>query len=135
MSTPRIVTTSGTELTHRNGLYTLPGGLQISLNPIVICRNERIFGDDAHSFRPERWLEGTREEIERMEAVGFGWGAGSSDYFGKALAQMIVAKAVVVVLRDFELVDGYSTGDAWDSVAVGAHRATDFWVRMKSGHS
>ena len=85
-----------------------------------------------HSFRPGRWLEGTREEIKRMKAVGLGWGAGSSDCFGKDLAQMIVAKAIVMVLRNFELVDGYSRGDELEFAAPGACRATELWVRMKS---
>ncbi|PUU79797.1 cytochrome P450 [Tuber borchii] len=134
MSFPRIVTSSGTELTHRNCLYTLPGGLQIYLNPIVICRNRRIFGEDVHHFCPERWLEGTREKIERMKTVGFGWGAGSSDCFGKALAQMIVAKAVVTVLRNFEveLPVGYSSGDVWNLGAMGGSSAAEFWAKVKS---
>ena len=132
MSVPRIATSSGVELNNNNGLYTLPGGLQISLNPTVICRNKRIFGEDVHSFRPERWLGGTREEIERMKAVGLGWGAGSSDCFGKDLAQMIVAKVIAVVLVNYKLVDRYSRGDEWEFVTTGACRAAELWVRMKS---
>ena len=87
-----------------------------------------------HRFRPERWLEGTREKIERMKTVGFEWGAGSSDCFGKALAQMIAAKVVVMVLRNFEveLAVGYSRGDAWDLEAMGGSRAAELWVKMKS---
>ena len=87
-----------------------------------------------HHFRPERWLEGAGYQIEAMKAVGFGWGAGSSDCFGKALAQMIVAKAVAIVLRNFEvkLAVGYLRGDVWDLEAMGGSRAAGFWVKMKS---
>jgi len=129
-----MVTSSGIALTHRDGLYTLPGGLQISLDPMVVCRNKGLFGEDVHRFRPERWLERNGERIRVMEDVGFGWGAGSSDCFGKALAQMIVAKAVAMVVRNFEVESavGYSRGDVWDLEAMGGSRAAEFWVKMKS---
>ncbi|KAG0640580.1 cytochrome P450 [Tuber brumale] len=100
---PGMVPSSGITLTHRNRLYTIPGGYEIRANPIVIGRNKRIFGEDAHCFRPERWLEGSEEEIKRMKGVGFEWGTGSGGCLGKALAQMAVAKAIVMVLRNFEV--------------------------------
>ncbi|KAG0134488.1 cytochrome P450 [Tuber indicum] len=100
---PGMIPSSGITLTHRNRLYTIPGGYEISVSPIVIGRNKQIFGEDAHCFRPERWLEGNEKEIKRMKDVGFEWGTGSSRCIGKALAQMAVAKAIVMVLRHFEV--------------------------------
>jgi hypothetical protein len=36
------------------------------MNAWVLHRDEKIFGPDAHVFRPERWL-GTKEEVAPLE--------------------------------------------------------------------
>ncbi|PWW77094.1 cytochrome P450 [Tuber magnatum] len=127
----RIV--SGVTLTHRERLYTIPGGCKIRANPFVIGRNKRVFGEDAHCFRPERWLDGSKEGVERMKAVRLEWGTGSSDCLGKALAQLAVAKAIVMVLRNFEieLASGHARGEMWKLVATGAHHAAELWVKVE----
>ena len=35
---------------------------EIAANPYVIHRNEEIYGEDADTWRPERWLEAGEEQ-------------------------------------------------------------------------
>lgn len=51
----------------------LPAGATVGINSWVAHYNPAIFGPDAHTFRPERWLEaetmkGGEEELRKMEA-------------------------------------------------------------------
>ena len=38
-------------------------GAEVGANPYVIHSNKEIYGEDAESFRPERWLEATPEQL------------------------------------------------------------------------
>ncbi|CUS07649.1 unnamed protein product [Tuber aestivum] len=133
MSILCVAPPSGVTITHSNRLYTIPGGCTIRANPIVIGRNKLVFGEDAHCFRPERWLEGSEEGIEMMKAVELEWDTDSGDCLGTALARMAVAKAIVMVLRNFEvgLVGGRPRGEAWKLAATGVHHATELWVKLE----
>jgi cytochrome P450 len=46
--------------------HSLPGSTRVALNGWVLHRNREIFGDDATSYRPERWLEGDAKMMERF---------------------------------------------------------------------
>lgn len=45
----------------------LPAGTIIGMNPWVIARERKVYGEDADEFRPERWLEATPAELKLME--------------------------------------------------------------------
>lgn len=47
----------------------IPGGTCIGYNAFGLSRNRDVWGHDADVFRPERWLEGTAEELRAMESV------------------------------------------------------------------
>ena len=68
------------------GLYLngtcVPEGVEIGANPRLINRNEDVFGEDAHIFRPERWLE-TSESTRRMKKSSFTSGYGARECMGK----------------------------------------------------
>ena len=36
--------------------------VEVAANPYVIHRSRKIYGDDAESWRPERWLEASPEQ-------------------------------------------------------------------------
>ena len=42
-------------------------GVIVGINPAVIHRDKSIFGQDALSFRPERWLVDDAERIKVMD--------------------------------------------------------------------
>jgi hypothetical protein len=45
----------------------LPGGTIVGMNPWVIARDKKVYGEDAEDFRPERWIEATPAELKLME--------------------------------------------------------------------
>lgn len=45
----------------------LPGGTNVSMTAPVVHHDRTIFGDDAESFRPERWLETDEVRLKQMD--------------------------------------------------------------------
>ena len=58
----RLVPAGGTTLC---GTY-LPENTVVGVNSWVIHRNKDVFGTDVDVFRPERWIEGSPEQIAEM---------------------------------------------------------------------
>lgn len=47
----------------------LPAGTIVGMNAWVVHRDQEIFGSDADTWRPERWLDGDEARIKRMDAA------------------------------------------------------------------
>jgi hypothetical protein len=45
----------------------LEAGTIVGMNAAVIHHDKSIFGEDAASFRPERWIESDEEKIKLMD--------------------------------------------------------------------
>lgn len=63
MPLERLVPEGGAEFC---GKY-LPAGTVVGVNPVVIHHDKTIFGEDAASFRPERWTESGAERVKIMD--------------------------------------------------------------------
>ena len=59
----RVVPSGGVQLCDKH----IPGGTIVGINAAVIHRNTDIFGADADTFRPERWLTKDEEKIKTMD--------------------------------------------------------------------
>jgi len=82
----------------------VPGGTDIMVNHFEMLRNRAVFGDDADSFRPERFLECDEETKSRMlKVVDLSFGFGRWMCLGKALAWMEMSKMFVEVSPVFAL--------------------------------
>ena len=46
----------------------VPPGTIVGLNPWVVHRDREVFGEDAHRFRPERWLQQKAESEADFQA-------------------------------------------------------------------
>ncbi|QKD59202.2 cytochrome P450 [Fusarium oxysporum Fo47] len=76
-----------TGLTLPDGSF-IPPGVAVGLNPYIIGRNEVVWGEDTHRFRPDRWLK-TEDESEgeyqrrlrKMNGADLTFGGGCS-YIG-----------------------------------------------------
>jgi cytochrome P450 len=80
-----------------NGTF-LPGGTKIGISTWALLRNEEAFGQDATSFRPERWLDASPEDYATMERFQeFVWGYGKYVCLGKRVALIELNKALVEV--------------------------------------
>jgi cytochrome P450 len=59
----RLVPEGGAEI----GGVWLREGTIIGMNPWVAARDRSVYGDDAYTFRPERWLEADAGQLKLME--------------------------------------------------------------------
>ena len=89
---PRLVCKGGLTI----GKEYLPEGTEIGANPWLTNRSQEIFGDDASTFRPERWLESDAKSKE-MEKYNFTFGYGARACIGKNLAQFEAQKLCLQV--------------------------------------
>lgn len=59
----RVVPEGGTVICGKH----LAAGTIVGVNPAVLHHDKSIFGDDAATFRPERWIESDEEKIKLMD--------------------------------------------------------------------
>jgi len=95
----RSVPPSGAEI---DGVK-LPGGTSVAINGWVLHRHRGIFGKDADVFRPERWLEGDKDQIKMMERCMFQFGGGSHVCIGRHLALLEMNKIIPEIIRRFDI--------------------------------
>lgn len=80
-----------------DGKY-LPGGTQIGGSSLSIQHSKQIFGPDADSFRPERWIEADAEKVtEMISTVDLIFHYGKYHCLGKPVAMMEFNKVFVEV--------------------------------------
>ncbi|KIH93230.1 benzoate 4-monooxygenase cytochrome p450 [Sporothrix brasiliensis 5110] len=89
--------------------HVLPPGTIVGCSPPALHRNREVFGQDADEFRPGRWLDAQRKEeldpLQRrlMERINLTWGGGARTCPGRYLAELVVYKAVVALVRNFDI--------------------------------
>ncbi|QIW98805.1 hypothetical protein AMS68_004323 [Peltaster fructicola] len=87
-----------------NGVY-IPEGTQVGLSTYAMLRREALFGHDADTFRPERWLDGDPDFIQSMEKNhSLIFGSGRTSCLGKNIAMMELRKAVFEIFRSYDMV-------------------------------
>ncbi|TVY36452.1 Pisatin demethylase [Lachnellula occidentalis] len=102
----------------------LPKGTVVGMNAWVIHHDKDVFGADADDFRPERWLEATKEEHMLMEKCFLSFGAGTRTCVGKNISMMEMSMMVPQLLRDFDL-SWASDQPTW--------QINTFWFAKQSG--
>ena len=95
----RIVPSSGATICDN----WIPAGTVVGVSPGVVQHHKATFGDDADSFRPERWLVDDEQKIRAMERAMFQFGAGNHTCLGKNIAVMEVYKLVPSLMCTFEV--------------------------------
>ncbi|KAL4799714.1 cytochrome P450 [Aspergillus venezuelensis] len=93
-SFPRHAPAAGCQL----GASYIPGNTRIGVNPGVIHFDKSVFGDDADTFRPERWVEGDAANMDRYIMQ---FGMGNRTCLGKNIAMCEIYKAIPQLLSDF----------------------------------
>lgn len=96
----RVVPESG--LTLPDGRF-LPQGTTVGMNAWIVHQNKAIFGQDAESFNPDRWLknieegetvEEWQERVQRMKAADLTFGAGNRVCLGKNISILETYKVI-----------------------------------------
>ncbi|RDW58973.1 putative cytochrome P450 monooxygenase [Aspergillus mulundensis] len=80
----------------------LPHGTVFSWHPGVVLTMDSIFGDDAHMFRPERWLTSDRPRRVLMEEYLLPFTICRAYYPKLEDGWLQLKKTVVVLLREFD---------------------------------
>lgn len=80
---------------------SLPPGTTVGCNPIALHRNKDICGPNPHQYDPERWLD--NERGKDMDMFSLAWGGGARSCPGRHLAEMMVWKTLVALIREFDV--------------------------------
>lgn len=102
----------------------IPGGTIVGCNAWVLHRRPEVFGQDVDTFRPERWIDASPDQLQCMKATMFQFGAGARTCIGKNISLLEIYKLVPTMLRNFEIEmaeDGleWKTHNAWFVKQVG----------------
>lgn len=84
--------------------HYLPAKTKLGYSAFGLFLDPKLWGQDSKVYRPERWLEGTPEEIKRKENdmdLVFGWGR--SQCLGKTVAAIELNKIIVQVSTNISI--------------------------------
>ncbi|KAJ4984443.1 Pisatin demethylase 18 [Stagonosporopsis vannaccii] len=110
----RVVPEGGLQL----GEHWFPPGTNIGLNSWVAHYDRRVFGGDAHVFRPERWEEAKLSDVERyklMEANYMPFGLGSRTCLGRHISVLEMSKLIPEMAKSFDFALAMSK-DEWKTI-------------------
>ncbi|KFX94972.1 hypothetical protein V490_04061 [Pseudogymnoascus sp. VKM F-3557] len=91
----------------------IPAGTIVGINSWVMHANKSVYGEDAESFRPERWLdeenegEAFEERLREMKRCNMAFGAGPRVCIGRNISMMEIIKFIPALVRmyDFRLAE------------------------------
>jgi cytochrome P450 len=83
--------------------HHIPAGITVGCQQRVIHLDKNVYGDDAGSFRPERWLEASEEKLKAMERCGIWFGNGKHTCIGQHFARAKTMKVLVMMLMMVEV--------------------------------
>ena len=99
LTMPRVVPASGTTISS----FYIPEGYRVGVNPAVVQYDKDIFGLDAGSFNPDRWIKG---DPVLMDKTMVQFGAGSRTCIGKNVSHGLYIEFCVDInrtLMDFQI--------------------------------
>lgn len=87
--------------------YYVPEGTFVGYNFFGLFSSKELWGEDAEIFRPDRFLEGSKEEMKKMESnMDMIFSYGKWHCLGKSVAIMELNKVLVEVCYSHLLVCG-----------------------------
>ncbi|KAI3326719.1 cytochrome P450 CYP4/CYP19/CYP26 subfamily protein [Xylariaceae sp. AK1471] len=103
----------------------LPEGTTVGANPYVVNRHKGTFGEDAESWRPDRWLEGGEEHRKKLEASLLTFGAGRRVCLGRYLGILEITKLISFLVVNYNIFivdpDKYKVKNLWFFVQEGLY--------------
>ena len=123
-------------LTLPDGRYVSAGSI-VGLNPYVVGRNPSVWGQDAESFRPERWLRDESQETEeeyqarlrKMDNADLAFGGGSRICIGRNLGLLQVYKVLATLISRYNIELAYPDQE-WKTHNSWFHRQSGIQVKL-----
>lgn len=81
---PRVTPPQGCELAG----FFIPGGVRVSGQAYSLHKEERVFGNDAGEWRPDRWLSAGEEKKREMRKWMWQFGGGGRGCLGQHFATL-----------------------------------------------
>ncbi|KAL3480531.1 cytochrome P450 [Aspergillus californicus] len=122
---PRYVSEPGLELF---GKFA-PAGTEISGNPWIMHRDQKIFGKDAEEFNPDRWMNAERAKVMNKYIFTFGYGARVC--LGKDVAMMELFKGPLQFFRHYKPYTVKDKPEAKFEIKGGVGFWRDMWVTIE----
>lgn len=79
--------------------------------------------EDAHSYKPERWLNADEETLRAMESCYMPFGYGARLCLGKAFALAEIKLLLAGVVLEFEFWNGPLSTTEWNMEQLGTQNA------------
>lgn len=95
---PRVVPEGGL---HISGRF-FPSGSIVSVPTYTIHRDKSVWGEDAESYRPERWEEAGKEQLKAMQSTFNTFSQGPRACVGKNLATLELQMILASLVRRYE---------------------------------
>ncbi|OAQ66104.1 cytochrome P450 [Pochonia chlamydosporia 170] len=98
----------------------IPGGTVVGCQIDAVHLDEDVFGNDASTFRPERWLETSEEHRRQMDRAFLAFSAGKRTCTGVHIAWLEMKKTLPLLLMNFELDLVNPDQDVRDGIRISA---------------
>ncbi|KAK3387936.1 pisatin demethylase [Podospora didyma] len=109
----------------------IPGGTAIGFSFLAAVMDKKAWGEDSHVFRPERFLEGSDEELRNRDAmVELVFGFGRWRCLGRNIAVSELTKVISELLRTFDF-SVVNPMNPFKTRNAGIHLQSDMWMRAE----
>ncbi|KFZ18394.1 hypothetical protein V502_04114 [Pseudogymnoascus sp. VKM F-4520 (FW-2644)] len=110
--------------------HFVPEGTVVGISGWATQRDKGVFGDDAESFRPERWLDADDKQVRVMDRSMLAFGQGTRGCVGKHVAMMALTKTVGQIVRVFDM-EWAAPREEWELTCRQHVRQTGVIMRLK----
>jgi len=90
------------DATYERGPMYLPPNSPLYTLPLLIQRNEALWGPDAHIYDPDRWLDERLQRVANNPAIFIPFGAGPRNCLGQNYAHNEASLFMIRLLQRFE---------------------------------